>query len=205
MKMQESVLARVRMVEEKNGIKYAKPGGRLHKVMRVLYTLLFAYTMGINLIFIAGMFMLHYGTDNFKNFTDTLITVCVCTGLIIAGYVLSFFRFKLIAGIISIVPEIFLIVTFGAVMKDTLGFMGFIPSFFWRHFIPLALMIITMSVAVFIAVRARIKTEKQYKKVMDNLYRIYNENGGDITDDQWDNFLKEYDPTDYTKLFKANE
>ena len=40
---------------------------------------------------------------------------------------------------------------------------------------------------------------------MDNLYRIYNENGGDITDDQWDNFLKEYDPTDYTKLFKANE
>lgn len=205
MKMQESVLARVRMVEEKNGIKYAKPGGRLHKVMRVLYTLLFAYTMGINLIFIAGMFMLRYGTDNFKNVTDTLITVCVCTGLIIAGYVLSFFKFKLIAGIISVIPEILLIVTFGAITQDPLGFMGFKNFFFWRHFIPLALMIITMSVAVFIAVRARIKTEKQYKKVMDNLYRIYNENGGDITDDQWDNFLKEYDPSDYTKLFKANE
>lgn len=205
MKMQESVLARVRMVEEKNGIKYTRPGGRLHKVMRVLYTLLFAYTMGINLIFIAGMFMLHYGTDDFKNFTDALITVCVCTGLIIAGYVLSFFKFKLIAGIISVIPEILLIVTFGAITQDPFEFMGFKPSFFWRHFIPLALMIITMSVAVFIAVRARIKTEKQYKKVMDNLYRIYNENGGDITDDQWDNFLKEYDPTDYTKLFKANE
>lgn len=201
MKMQESVLARVRMVEEKNGIKYAKPGGRLHKVMRVLYTFLFAYTMGINLIFIAGMFI----TDNYKNFTDALITVCVCTGLIIAGYVLSFFKFKLIAGIISVIPEILLIVTFGAITQDPFEFMGFKPSFFWRHFIPLALMIITMSVAVFIAVRARIKTEKQYKKVMDNLYRIYNENGGDITDDQWDNFLKEYDPSDYTKLFKANE
>ena len=205
MKMQESVLVRVRMVEEKNGIKYAKTDGRLHKVMRVLYTLFFAYTMGINLIFIAGMLMLHYGTDNFPNVMNTLITVCVCTGLIIAGYVLSFFRFKLIAGIISVVPEIFLIVTFGSVMRDTLGFMGFIPSFFWRHLIPLSLMVITMTVAVFIAVRARIKTERQYKKVMDNLYRIYNENGGDITDDQWDNFLKEYDPTDYTKLFKANE
>lgn len=201
MKMQESVLARVRMVEEKNGIKYAKPGGRLHKVMRVLYTLLFAYTMGINLIFIAGMFI----TDNYKNFTDALITVCVCTGLIIAGYVLSFFKFKLIAGIISVIPEILLIVTFGAITQDPFGFMGFKKFFFWRHFIPLALMIITMSVAVFIAVRARIKTERQYKKVMDNLYRIYNENGGDITDDQWDNFLKEYDPSDYTKLFKANE
>ena len=90
MKMQESVLARVRIVEEKNGIKYAKPDGRLHKVMRVLYTLLFAYTMGINLIFIAGMFMLHYGTDNFPNVMNTLITVCVCTGLIIAGFILYF-------------------------------------------------------------------------------------------------------------------
>lgn len=205
MKMQESVLARVRMVEEKNGIRYAKTDGKLYKAMRIIYTLAFAYTMGINLIFIAGMFLLHFGTDNFPNVMNTLISVCVCTGLIIAGYVLSFFRFKLTAGILSVVPEVFLIVSFGAVMKDSLGFLGYMPSFYWRHFIPLAVMIITMSASVFIAVRARLKTQKQYKKVMDNLYRIYNENGGEITDGQWEEFLKNYDPTDYTKLFKANE
>ncbi len=205
MKMQESVLARVRMVEEKNGIRYAKTDGKLYKAMRIIYTLAFAYTMGINLIFIAGMFLLHFGTDNFPNVMNTLISVCVCTGLIIAGYVLSFFRFKLTAGILSVVPEVFLIVSFGAVMKDSLGFLGYMPSFYWRHFIPLAVMIITMSASVFIAVRARLKTQKQYKKVMDNLYRIYNENGGEITDGQWEEFLKDYDPTDYTKLFKANE
>lgn len=205
MKMQESVLARVRMVEEKNGIRYAKTDGKLYKAMRIIYTLAFAYTMGINLIFIAGMFLLHFGTDNFPNVMNTLISVCVCTGLIIAGYVLSFFRFKLTAGILSVVPEVFLIVSFGAVMKDSLGFLGYMPSFYWRHFIPLAVMIITMSASVFIAVRARLKTQKQYKKVMDNLYRIYNENGGEITDGQWEEFLRDYDPTDYTKLFKANE
>ena len=205
MKMQESVLARVRMVEEKNGIRYAKTDGKLYKAMRIIYTLAFAYTMGITLIFIAGMFLLHFGTDNFPNVMNTLISVCVCTGLIIAGYVLSFFRFKLTAGILSVVPEVFLIVSFGAVMKDSLGFLGYMPSFYWRHFIPLAVMIITMSASVFIAVRARLKTQKQYKKVMDNLYRIYNENGGEITDGQWEEFLKDYDPTDYTKLFKANE
>ena len=103
----------------------------------------------------------------------------------------------------SIAPEIFLIPVFGAVMKDDLGFMGFTASFFWRHFAPLAWLGILMTATTVIAVRARIKTEKQYKKVTENLYKLYQSTGGDISDDQWEEFLKEYDPTDYKKLFKS--
>ena len=203
MKMQESVLMRVRMIEEKNGIKYAKTDGKLYKTLRVLYIITFAYTMAINLLFIAGMLLVYGGTDNFKNVANSLISVCVCTAVIIAGFVLSFFRFKFAAGVMSIAPEIFLIPVFGAVMKDDLGFMGFTASFFWRHFAPLALLVILMTATTVIAVRARIKTEKQYKKVTENLYKLYQSTGGDISDDQWEEFLKEYDPTDYKKLFKS--
>lgn len=203
MKMQESVLRRVRMIEEKNGIKYAKTDGKLYKTLRVLYIITFAYTMAINLLFIAGMLLVYGGTDNFKNVANSLISVCICTAVIIAGFVLSFFRFKFAAGVMSIAPEIFLIPVFGAVMKDDLGFMGFTASFFWRHFAPLALLIILMTATTVIAVRARIKTEKQYKKVTENLYKLYQSTGGDISDDQWEEFLKEYDPTDYKKLFKS--
>lgn len=203
MKMQESVLRRVRTVEEKNGIKYAKTDGKLYKTLRVLYIITFAYTMAINLLFIAGMALVNGGTDNFKNVANSLISVCVCTAVIIAGFVLSFFRFKLAAGIISIVPEIFLIPVFGSVMRDDLGFMGFTVSFFWRHFVPLALLVILMTATTVIAVRAKFKTEKQYKRVTDNLYKLYKQSGADITDAQWEEFLKNYDPTDYKKLFKA--
>lgn len=203
MKMQESVLRRVRTVEEKNGIKYAKTDGKLYKTLRVLYIITFAYTMAINLLFIAGMALVYGGTDNFKNVANSLISVCVCTAVIIAGFVLSFFRFKLAAGIISIVPEIFLIPVFGSVMRDDLGFMGFTVSFFWRHFVPLALLVTLMTATTVIAVRAKFKTEKQYKSVTDNLYKLYKQNGADITDAQWEEFLKNYDPTDYKKLFKA--
>ena len=203
MKMQESVLRRVRTVEEKNGIKYAKTDGKLYKTLRVLYIITFAYTMAINLLFIAGMALVYGGTDNFKNVANSLISVCVCTAVIIAGFVLSFFRFKLAAGIISIVPEIFLIPVFGSVMRDDLGFMGFTVSFFWRHFVPLALLVTLMTATTVIAVRAKFKTEKQYKRVTDNLYKLYKQNGADITDAQWEEFLKNYDPTDYKKLFKA--
>jgi len=201
MKMQESVLRRVRMVEEKHGITYAKTDGRLYKALRVSYTLLFIYTMGINLLFICGMLITRLGTDNFKGILNSLITVIVCTVLIIAGYVLSFTRFKLVSGILSVLPEIMLVVVFGSIMKDSLGVMGFKVSYFWRHFAPLLILVILMAVTTVIAVRARIKTEKQYKKVLDNLYALYSLN----SDEQWEAFLEEYDPTDYKKIYKESK
>ena len=205
MKMQESVLRRVRMVEEKHGITYAKTDGRLYKALRVSYTLLFIYTMGINLLFICGMLLTRLGTDNFKGILNSLITVIVCTVFIIAGFCLSFTRFKLAAGLLSVLPEIMLIVVFGAIMKDSLGVMGFKVSYFWRHFAPLLILVILMAVTTVIAVRARFKTEKQYKKVLDNLYELYSLNSDDISDEQWEAFLEEYDPTDYKKIYKESK
>lgn len=208
MKMYESVLTRVRTVEQKNGINYAKTDGRLYKTLRVIYSVIFFYTVIINLLFIAGMFLVRYGTDNFKSVKNLLISVCVCTGVMLAGYVLSFFKFKLTAGIISVLPEILLIPLFGSAMKDTLGLFGFKYSFYWRHLAPLVLLVILTVILTAIAVRARVKTEKQYKKVTENLYKLYdvtvgNESDG-ITDEQWEIFLQTYDPTDYKKLFKQN-
>ncbi|MGN0492992.1 MAG: hypothetical protein ACI4F7_05025 [Acutalibacteraceae bacterium] len=205
MKMQESVLRRVRMIEEKNGIKYAKTDGKLYKTLRVLYTLVFIYTMGINLMFVAGMLLVYGGTDKISGVLNSLISVSVCTVLILAGYILSFFRFKLTAGIMSVAPEIFLIPVFGSVMRDDLGVLGFTASFYWRHLIPLVGLVILMTAATVIAVRARVRTERLYKKVTDNLYKIYQSNGTDVTDEVWEQFLKEYDPMDYKKLFKESE
>lgn len=145
------------------------------------------------------------GTDNFKSILNSLITVIVCTVLIIAGYVLSFTRFKLVSGILSVLPEIMLVVVFGSIMKDSLGVMGFTPSYFWRHFAPLLILVILMAATTVIAVRARIKTEKQYKKVLDNLYALYSVNTNDISDEQWEIFLAEYDPTDYKKIYKESK
>ena len=208
MKMYESVLTRVRTVEQKNGINYAKTDGILYKTLRVIYSVIFFYTVIINLLFIAGMFLVRYGTDNFKSVKNLLVSVCVCTGVMLAGYVMSFFKFKLTAGIISVLPEILLIPLFGSAMKDTLGLFGFKYSFYWRHLAPLLLLVILTVILTVIAVRARVKTGKQYKKVTENLYKLYNVTVGNesdgITDEQWEIFLQTYDPTDYKKLFKQN-
>ena len=203
MKMQESVLRRVRAVEEKNGIKYAKTDGKLYKTLRVFYIIIFAYTMVINLLYISGMALVYGGTEDFKNVVNSLIAVCVCTALIIAGFVLSFFRFKTAAGIISIASEIFLIPVFGTELRDSLGLMGFKTSFYRRLLIPLAVHIVIVAATTVIAVRAKFKTEKLYKRVTDNLYKLYQQNENDVSDEQWEEFLRNYDPDDYKKLFKA--
>lgn len=206
MKMQESVLKRVRMLEAKHGIKYAKTDGALYRTLRVAYTVVFAYTMAINLLFILGMLLTHTGENEFNaTLKNSLITVAVSTLIIIGGYCLGFSRFKLISGIVSVIPEALLIAVFGVLMRDSLGFLGFTPSFYWRHAVPLALLVLLISATTAIAVRARHKTEKQYKKVMNNLYSIYSVGTNDITDEQWEAFLRDYDPTDYKKLFKAAE
>lgn len=189
MKMYESVLTKVRTVEQKNGINYAKTDGILYKTLRVIYSVIFFYTVIINLLFIAGMFLVRYGTDNFKSVKNLLISVCVCTGVMLAGYVMSFFKFKLTAGIISVLPEILLIPLFGNAMKDSLGLFGFKYSFYWRHLAPLVLLVILTVILTAIAVRARVKTEKQYKKVTENLYKLYDVTVGNeadgISDEQW--------------------
>lgn len=209
MKLNEKVLQRVRMIEEKGGIRYAKPDGKLYKTLRIISLILVIWTVGINLIFISGMLLVNSGTDNFKSIQNSVITVSVCTLFILAGYILSCFKFKVVGGVLTVLPEFLLIPVFAQLMEDTLGLLGYKYSFYWRHFAPLLLLAVFAVWYTVIAVRARLKTEKQYKKVLDNLYEIYHLNSGEdtavITDEQWEEFLTKYDPKDYASLFKENE
>lgn len=199
MKLYNSVLNRVRIIEEKNGIRYAKTDGKLYKTLKILYSVVGAYSLAINLFIILGMTFKAFGANKFQNAENFFTAVLIGSILVVAGYVLSFFKFNLTAGIISIVPEIVLIVTFAANMKDSLGYHGYVPSFFWRHLIPLTLMVILMVWLTAIAKRADIKTKKQYKKVIANLYNQFKvanklDDLSEISEEQWEEFLNSYNP-----------
>lgn len=206
MQYKENVLKRVRMLEEKKGIRYAKTGGKLYTVLKVFYIIAFAAVAGMNLLYIAGMMLVNYGTDRFSSVADSVITVAVCTAVLTAGFVLSFFRFKLTAGIMSVIPAVILIPVFALMLKDSFGFLGIKTSFYLRHFIPLALLIIFVVSMTVITVRERVKTKRQYTAVMENLYKVYNENSSDdvIDDEEWNKFVDSYDPSNYKALFKEN-
>lgn len=208
MKKYDGVLKRVRFLEKKNGISYAKTDGKLYTAMKVLYSIAGVWTFFMNLFFILGFLIQYSGTDNMSSALNYIITAGVCTVLMIAGYVLTCCKINLAGGIMSVVPEILLIFFFGNILTDSLGVLGFKLSFYWRHLAPLILMIICITIMTVIAVKEKVKTNRMYKKVCENLYNMYNvsiANGDTITDEQWDEFLASYNPDEYQKQFKKQE
>lgn len=207
MKKYDGVLKRVKDLEEKKGIVYAKVGGKLYSTLNVLYIISGIWTLIMNLLFITGFLLLYSGKENFSEVKSFIIAVSVATALIIVGYILKRFKLNLTGGIISLVPLVFLIPLFASISKDATVVLGFKLYFYWRHLIPLLLMIIFIVWMTVIALRERIKLNRQYKKVVENLFAMYSqkiEDGSEITEEQWENFLKEYDPDFKNERIKNN-
>lgn len=206
MKKYDGVLKRVRALEQKKGITYAKPDGKLCKSLRVVYTVVFAYTMAINLLFIAGMLITaEAGTVLMSDVLNSILTVSVCSLFVIVGLVLMYCKFYLTSGIMSVIPLIFLIPVFAVRLKDDLeGIFGYKYSFYWRHFVPIVIMIILMVWMTVLTQRAKIKTDRMYKKVTENLFNMYkvsDDETENISEEQWNEFLENYNPDEYKGQF----
>lgn len=206
MKKHESIMRRVRYVEEKYGIKYARPDGKLYKFLNIIYILAWIYTLGINLLSVAGMLLLYFDA-NANDFLNMVVTASVCTAVLIIGFIFMCTRLKLAGIVASIVPIPVLAVSFGVISRDEFGagFLGFKGIYYWRHLIPLALMLIMLVCMLVIYLRSEYKTNKLYNKIVENLYATYNtvdEDGTSrLTEEQWEKFLMDYDPRDYNRQF----
>jgi glycerol-3-phosphate acyltransferase PlsY len=191
MKKYSGVLKRVREIEEKRGIEYARIGGKLYKGLKVVHILSASWALLMNLFFLLSIWINFAGEEKMPQLQGLVLTVAVCSLGLILGFVLTCFKINIAGAVSSLASSVMLIVTYGREMSDALGFWGFKPSFYWRHLIPLVLAAITIIWMVIIAVRERINTNKLYKKVSEGLYEEFKKNS-ENTDDEWEEFLKNY-------------
>ncbi len=238
MKMYDGVLQRVRQIEEKNGIYYAKTDGALYKTVSVFLIIALIYTLGINLLCVAGSALkissLYSGTVatiDGKSYNEVeyweyqgldakemeanilngnralMLNAGICAVLLILGFVFNRVRLYIAGGIITVSASVYSIFYFMHNLTDSGGVVGLSAKFYWRHLIPLLIIIIAITWLTVLAVRAKVKLGRQYKKVTENLFNMYNvelKSGEFLSDEQWDEFLKVYDPkTDYKKQFAA--
>ncbi len=207
MKMYYGVLQRVKRLEEKNGIHYATCEGKLYKTLKVFYIIAFAYGMAINLLFLLGM--LFMGINSAKEAYYYILTPTVCSVLLIAGFVLTLKKVHIAGGILSAISAIVLAVFFIPLMEgDYVNSLQ--PQYYWRHLAPMAIILITGVTMSFIGISAKSKLKKMYNKVVENIYNTYKVNvadGEDISEEQWEEFLENFDPNDYNNQFtkKAEE
>lgn len=190
MKMYDNVLEKVKLYEEKRGIVYATTDGRLYKGLKGLYVLAFVYTMVMNFFFIMGNVL---SETRFENFKNSVYTVGALSLVLIVALVALRFKKHIVANAAAFVLNAFgsaaLVLTFAKLLEDVLGYKA---SFYWRHLVPLCILVFLSLCLTIIAVRAILKTQKSYKKVVENLYLSHQtaaENTG-LSDEEWDEVLK---------------
>ncbi len=187
--MYDNVLEKVKEYEEKRGIVYAKTDGKLYVGVKVFYILIFAYTMAINAMFLLGAVLSETVFNNLKNSVYTVLALSV---LLVASLIVMKFKNTIWANVVSTVINILsctgLGITFGVLLQDVIGFK---VSFYWRHLVPLCLMVILTVVLCVIALRAILKTQKTYKKIVENIYQTYTASDDTVlSDEQWQEVLK---------------
>lgn len=206
----DGVLKRVREVEYKKGIVYAKPDGKLYKTLRLIYTLVFAYTFFINLFFVWGMFLRVDASNVAMNdvFPD-ILTVSVCTFFAIVGLVLMYCKVHLFAGILNVIPLPVTLFVYAPLLKHDMapleGIFGYKESFYWKHVIPVVLLVILAVWMTVIAIRAKLISDRMYKKVVDDLFDIYKAEHKEeemVSGSGWEDFLKNYDPDEHKSANK---
>jgi len=198
MKMKYNVLQRVRQIEEKKGIIYAKADGRLYKTVKFFYVLFWIYALAMNLLYVFANLLVHSGTEVFASIKNSLITVSIASAVMIIALIIMKFKDQIWSNVtviaLNLLSAVFLILTYANLMEDVVGLWGFKYSFYWRHSVPLAIIAILAVWLCAIALRANLKTNKQYKAVVNNLYEQYNLSAENeqLSEEEWEDFLKNY-------------
>ena len=197
MKMYKSVLDRVRILEQKNGIVYANTNSGIYKILKVLFILDFIYAMGIK-----SMYFLGIALDTTPRVYE-YITPAICTGVLVLGCVLILFKRHIIGFLMTLISAIILMFEFNNQLQNATEVLVN-HKFAWAHLVPLSLLIVFSLPMVIIAVRAQYKTRKMYNKVINDIYSKYSieiAKGEDIDEEKWEEFLNEFDPYNYGDQF----
>lgn len=194
MKKYEGVLKRVREVEAKRGIYYAKTDGKLYKTLKILYTVILVWSFLMN-TFTALGFMMRYSYAPTTEIRNIIITISAATVVLILGYIFNCVKFYLAGAISSIASIVVIMALVTNIFKDSLGLMGLAVPVYWRYIAPLTIIFILVVWMTIIAIRAQKKTDNMYKKVLENLFdeqTAKNDDCKPISEEDWDAFLESY-------------
>lgn len=201
MKMHESILKRVRMLEQKNGIAYMDTDSSFYKTFRIFFIIAFCYGIIINLFYIIGMILI--GEENSIDFYKYILTPAICSVLMFIGFILELKKINVSGAVFSVVPAVVLALFFKNISYG-IEANAIQPMYYWRHLAPMAIIVISSLVMSIIAIRANVKLKKMYIRVVNNIYSTYKVNiseDADISSEQWDEFLKNFNPNDYSAQF----
>ncbi len=211
LKKNPNILERLRIKEEKAGITRLSVDSALGKTCKVVYIISFAYAMFIKLIYMlstyfqASYVIKNTGYENlsslqlsqYADVKNSILLVGIATVLLIASLVLLCKRIFTVSLPLNAAICITLCVHFAFRMSDTLDTYGLASSYTYYHLVPLALLLIFGTVYCVIGIRHKVLEDKAYTAFVDRLYQNYSNQVENLSEEQWEEFLSNYDPRDY--------
>ena len=205
MKKNANILEYVEKYKYKYGISYADEKSTLVRrlckfinfftICMIIWTFLFC----MSLLFKAQSeeFSLFAVNNDYFVYTSEYYTLLACFFLLIVTLILSK-KSKYFLGLtVAILPVA--ISCFRTCTKVGLGY----KSSYYIGSVPSYIIMLLVVALIFILIRARIKTNRIYDMLVDGLYKQYGtENGEKLSEEDWQKFLKDYNPK---KMFKDTE
>lgn len=207
MKKYDNILKRVEAYEKKCEITYAKTDGKLFFYLKIFLTISFLYMFFINIMTSLSLFLRAASLEKYTIMPkQPLITFTVITCLSVFFLILTYFKnnwIKLGATACLLASNIYFIFPLYSISNNGLGFFKLISDFYWRHFAPFALILIFTIWMIIIIIRQEYRINFRYNTIVNNLYQAYkndpNANFSALSEEEWNEFLKNYDPTNMRK------
>ncbi len=190
MKMNETILKYTLKSEEKYNIRYAKKDGALYGGFRAAYLWSYVYAAIFALMVLLGIWFKEEISTNL----NTVYTIGAFLVLGLAGAVFNGFKMPLFTALCSLPVSVFAVICFGKLLIDPAGLLGFNGKFYWAHLLPISVLAVSSAAMLIIGLRARLLLKKGYDKISQRLYAEYSAHAENLSEEEWEEFLKNYDP-----------
>lgn len=186
MKYKNNILRAVEDYQYRKAICYPKTNERIYCNLKGFYIFSFIYQIIFSFLVILGLVFVQTEAPRVL-LQNTLISQL----LFIAAFILMFFRLNLISLILNIIGGIFKILPLIPLLILNSGALDIEPAFYWQHAIPLILIFVCSVWMCIISTREKYLIRRDYKVVLGKIYAAHYVEG--MTDEEWDNFLNNYE------------
>ncbi|MBE6729595.1 MAG: hypothetical protein E7568_05115 [Ruminococcaceae bacterium] len=203
MKYIENIANRVRIAEQRGAVIYAKPDGKLYKWIRALYIIFALFSALTSALYCFGRFSriaeikrlsLEILSDNdIEKAKTSAITIGIFAAVLIVTTIVLRFRAEIVSAVLTLISATVSIPVLITASQNTAEFNEGINASFWlRHFAPLLLALFFICWLTVIRIRADMIFRRSYLNMVNRIYENYN--GEDLTEEEWETFLKDYNP-----------
>lgn len=189
--MNETILAQVRKSEYKYNYNYAKKDGSLYTGLRTVFIIAFVFA-AVFALFVALQPWVNDGVKYESASAVPMIYTFLISGVL--AVVFSLFRISVATVVLSVPTGIAVLLEFAKLLPDPNVFLGINVKFYWAHLAPILTLVFCAVFMLVIELRANRILKQNYTKIANRIYEEYSSHAENLSEEEWEEFLKNYDP-----------